>query len=99
MDFSEVAECPFVPNILEKGFEDHKDVKVILLRRVFLWSGGEDGLSTFCYLSEYPTCLEAMGWDCERSGMNRAGLVQQFVKNGPVSHEGFVLPAHRLVVG
>ena len=28
-----------------------------------------------------------------------AGLVQPFIKNRPVSHEGFVLPAHRLVVG
>jgi len=76
VDFGEVAERPFAPIVRREGLVDREDVRVVPLRRVFLWSGGEDGLSSFCYLSEYPACPKAMSWDCVWSSMDRAGFVQ-----------------------
>ena len=40
-----------------------------------------------------------MGWVCAQSRMYQTGLVKEFVKNGPVSHKGFVFLADGLMIG
>ena len=58
----------------------------------------EEILTALSHLPEYPTCPKAMRWFGARRLMYLTGLVEQFVKDGSISREGFVFPVCGLMI-